>query len=516
MRDILTRSRLVHLATTVALLLPGVAVLQGEAPVGAATSAPGFGAPVEIPGASGSEPTLAISETGKRYASWQVPGQVSTTTNGKDFTSAQTLKPTGGGDVSAAVDAAGAAYIVQFCSSQQELHACLWKSIDGGKTWTEIATIADQNEPIDRPWIDVYPKHATGNGKWDTTKTTVYLEYHTLGPDDLIYATVSTDGGATFSTPQVLSANPGSVSASACNTIPGGVRVDQRNGNAYALWIAGNDAPSNAGTGCNYSQIGPFDRAFVARTKDEGATWKTHLAWHGQFDTSSRIGDNADKIFATIDIDQAGEIYVGMGVRHHDDPAGFVQQCETNNGDCQEKPEQTDLELVASPFHGAHWTPPLVASQEKGSYFFPWLAAGSPGRIDAFYYYSTTMRPNDPKSVWYPQVSQITHARAKLVKSGGKKKAVWVGTPRITEVRIGSKPNHVGGICTFGIFCSAVPNANRDLADVEEIHLDPAGGANIVWTDDYKKGAHINFVCQDSGPSLIKGKPAIRGCYKGR
>ncbi|MEA2476041.1 MAG: hypothetical protein QOC87_240, partial [Actinomycetota bacterium] len=383
-------------------------------------------------------------------------------------------------------------------------------------TWTEVATIADSNEPIDRPWIDVYPKHATGNGKWDTAKTTVYLEYHTLGADDLIYTTVSTDGGATFSTPQVMSTNPNTVSASACNTIPGGVRVDQRNGNAYALWIAGNDAPSNAGTGCNYSQIGPFDRAFVARTKDQGTTWVTHLAWHGQFDTTSRVGDNADKIFATIDIDQAGEIYVGMGVRHNDDPAGYVQQCESNAGTCQEKPQQTDLELVASPFHGAHWTPPLIASQAKGSYFFPWLAAGSPGIVDAFYYYSSTLRPNDPKSVWYPQISRITNAKAKLVMSGGKKKAVWAGTPKITEVRIGTKPNHVGGICTFGIFCSAIPNANRDLADVEEIHFDPAGGANIVWTDDYKKGAHINFVCQSSGPSAYKGKPAIKGCYRGR
>jgi hypothetical protein len=504
--------RIVTVASSLAILIPVALVTAGSQNAAAAGSAPGFATPVEIPGASGTEPTLAIDNSGKRYVSWQVPGAVSSTLDGKKFATAQTLQPSGGGDVTLAVDAAGAAYDVQFCGSQQELHACLWKSTDGGKTWTQTATIADQNEPIDRPWIDVYPKHA--KGKWDPAKTTVYLEYHTLGPDDLIYTTVSNDGGTTFSTPTVMSTNPNTVSASACNTIPGGVRVDQRNGNAYALWIAGNDAPSNAGTGCNYSQIGPFDRAFVARTKDKGATWKTHQAWQGQFDETTRVGDNADKIFATIDIDQAGEIYVGMGVRHHDDPAGFVAQCESNAGTCSETPQQTDLEIVASPFHGAHWTPPFIASKQKGSYFFPYLAAGSRGIVDAFYYYSSTMKPNDPKSVWYPQLSRITNAAAKLVKSGGKTKAVWVGKPQVTQVRVGSSANHVGGICTFGIFCSAIPNANRNLADIEEVHLDPSGAANIVYTDDNDKAAHINFACQISGPSAYKGHPAIKGCYK--
>ena len=34
-----------------------------------------------------------------------------------------------------------------------------------------------------------------------------------------------------------------------------------------------------------------------------------------------------------------------------------------------------------------------------------------------------------------------------------------------------------GGICTYGLFCLAVPGSNRSLADVFEVHLDPAGGA---------------------------------------
>jgi len=80
-------------------------------------------------------------------------------------------------------------------------------------------------------------------------------------------------------------------------------------------------------------------------------------------------------------------------------------------------------------------------------------------------------------------------------------------------------PNHVhgngttgGGICTYGTFCLAVPGSNRGLADVFEIHLDPAGGANIAWTSD-NGGNHIGFACQNSGQSGIAGAPDLNGCY---
>ena len=74
-------------------------------------------------------------------------------------------------------------------------------------------------------------------------------------------------------------------------------------------------------------------------------------------------------------------------------------------------------------------------------------------------------------------------------------------------------PVHVGGICSFGIFCSAVPNANRSLADAIAIAVDPAGGANAVWTNDAGKKRQIEFACQDSGASAFSGQPNLDGCY---
>jgi hypothetical protein len=75
---------------------------------------------------------------------------------------------------------------------------------------------------------------------------------------------------------------------------------------------------------------------------------------------------------------------------------------------------------------------------------------------------------------------------------------------------------HVGGICSFGIFCSAVPNANRSLADSIAIALDPAGGANGTWTNDASGTRQIDFACQSSGASAFAGAKALSGCYAGK
>src|SRR5207237_3489029 len=135
-----------------------------------------------------------------------------------------------------------------------------------------------------------------------------HLEYHTLPPDDLGYGTVSTDVGNTFSAPHVIASDTNAADPSICNTIPGGITVDQQTGAVYALWLSGNDVESNVHTGCNYSQIGPFNKAWVSTSTDGGATWTSHLAWQGAFDATTKIGDNADKIFSTITVDSSHHV----------------------------------------------------------------------------------------------------------------------------------------------------------------------------------------------------------------
>jgi hypothetical protein len=460
-----------------------------------------------LPGSGdGNEPSMAISTTGVRYASWQSPGEFAVSSDGFTWTNTGSPDPGAIGDVTNAVDASGAVYNGQICGLPAILHTCIYRSTDGTQTWPQQTIAADSNPGAsDRPWIDVYP-HAT-SGTWNPDNTTVYLEYHTFSPDDMVYVTKSTDGGKTFGPPMNVTNDPNALSSSTCNTVPSGVSVDQ-NGTVYVLWLSGNDVTANLASGCNYSQLGPFDKAWVSVSSDGGTTWHAYQAWQGKYNPSTQQGDNADKIFGTIGVDQAGQVHVLLPVRAHDDPVGFATDCETNPN-CQETPEPTNLLLVSSPDQGQHWTSPFSVTTGTGSNFFPWVAAGGGGRIDGIYYSSSTTRPNDPSSVWYANFAAITGANATL--SGGR--AVYTTTPRVTYKRLDLNPVHIGGICTFGIFCSVVPNANRNLADSIAIALDPAGGANAVWTNDNVSPEQIEFACQSGGPSATTGQP-LSGCYQ--
>ena len=521
------------------------------APLASAQTDPGFAAPVTMPGsAGGNEPSLAISTAGVRYVSWQAPGTFASSPDGHTFTALGQPDSGSLGDVTNAVDAAGAVYNAQICGAPEALHTCVYKSTDGGHTWTSHRLADEHPGASDRPWIDVYPKKASGS--WDTNKTRVYLEFHTFSPDDLVYVTVSDDGGKTFSAPHVIETDTAAASSSYCNTIPGGVQV-AANGDVYALWLSGNDPVANA-NGCNYSQLGPFNKAWVSVSTDGGTTWSSHLAWQGAYDPSTHVGDNADKIFPALAVDAAEQVHVVLPVRHNDDPVGFVAQCEagtsvpgvpslpvpplpapptvplpplpalppvpglpglfaTDDSACSETPQRTDLYLVTSPDKGAHWTSPLMLNRFAGSYFFPWAAGGAAGTVDVAYYRSDTLKPNDPSSRWGIGFSQVVGAKAVTDAAGTH----YVSTPSVTEQLLDPNPVHVGGICSFGIFCSVVPQSNRDLADSIAIALDPDGGANVVWTNDAKKTdssgkavSEVDFACQDSGRSAASGE--VDGC----
>jgi len=473
----------------------------------AAGAAPEFHSPVTLPGSTdGNEPSLAISPRGVRYASWQSPGEFASSRDGVHFTNLGSPDSSALGDVTNAVDASGALYNAQICGGATILHTCLYRSLDGGHTWPQQTVAADSHPGAsDRPWIDVFPHQRAGG--WNPALTTVYLEYHTFSPEDLAYVTVSRDGGKTFSAPILIETGTNAVTDSGCNTIPSGVVVDDGGGIVYALWLSGNDVAANLTSGCNYSQLGPFNKAWVSSSSDGGVTWEAHLAWKGAFDPATKIGDNADKIFGTIAVDRSGQIHVALAVRKSDDPTGYVASCETGST-CQEAPEPTDLLLVTSPDHGRHWTKPFVV-RHGGSTFFPWSAGGSAGVVDTDYYKSTTLRPNDSASVWAAGYTRITGASAVVDATG----IHYVQTPSVAS-RTLEDPIHNGGICTFGIFCSVVPNANRDLADSIAIALDPAGGANAVWTNDASGTSRIDFSCQNSGPSAYAGKPALTRCFR--
>jgi hypothetical protein len=473
----------------------------------------GFHRPVTLPHSQGgTEPSIAISAGGLRYPSWQVPGQFAVSRDGVHFTQ-RGLDPipdqTASGDVSNALDRAGAIYNGQICGNvSNELHACVYRSVNGGRTWRETQ-IADNNPGAsDRPWIAVY---SDPRAPRDPDRDTVYLEYHTFSPDDLTYITVSHDGGASFGVPVALPETIASANGSACNTYPGGVVVDQRTGVAYAVWNSGNDAFANTTSGCNYTSLGPFTKAWVATSTDHGTSWTAHLAWQGRYDPTTHVGDDNDMGFVSIAVDRSHQVHVLMAVRQHNDPVEYTGQCAANPG-CQQSPQATDIELVTSPDQGAHWTRAVDLSTHHGSYFFPYAVAGSAGRVGVDYYVTRSERPNDPRAVWYVGLSEVHGAVARVLRG----RASYVRPPRIVvEEHIDPHAVHRGGICTLGIFCPVVPNSNRNLADNIALALTPAGGVEAAWTNDFnpKATTRVDYACQQTGVSLYSDHAALRACY---
>src|SRR2546430_17223063 len=189
--------RRVPLLTLSVFLLIGLQASE----LGASPATPGFHAAVQMPNSTGgTEPSLAVSNDGIRYVSWQVPGKFAGSADGVNFAALATPDTGAPGDVTTAVSYSGALYNGQICGGGTILHSCIYRSLDGGNHLTAQNTLAAMNAGAsDRPWIDVYPrKNATPTAS-NPDKDTVYLEYHTFSPDDFVYVTVSNDGGKKLS-----------------------------------------------------------------------------------------------------------------------------------------------------------------------------------------------------------------------------------------------------------------------------------------------------------------------------
>src|SRR5882762_4395481 len=143
--------------------------------LGASPATPGFHAAVQMPNSTGgTEPSLAVSNDGIRYVSWQAPGKFAGSADGVNFGTLATPDAGAGGDVTNAVSYSGALYNGQICGGATELHSCIYRSVHGAKQCTAQNSLAG-NHPgaSDRPWIDVYPKKKSTAAASNPDKDTV-------------------------------------------------------------------------------------------------------------------------------------------------------------------------------------------------------------------------------------------------------------------------------------------------------------------------------------------------------
>ena len=356
------------------------------------------------------------------------------------------------------------------------LQTHLFFSDDRGAHWTGNQIAAANPSFIDRPWLAVYPSNITAQ------KDQVYISYHDFSVSQ-IWVAASNDGGQTFGqSVDVLAQNGLAFANSFCNTVPSDIEVDPETGEVYVQWITA-DPVANTTGGCNVTQVENFHQVWVAHSLPATGVgpgtattvWDAHQVFDGGPNT------NTDEIFATLAVDDSGRTGV----------AGNVYSVFTDN---IKGATVFDIWFSHSSNRAMTWSVPVRVNSDRGTHYFPWIAAGTTGRVDFIWLNSPDYTPTDPEaSPWYVTFAQTTNGTDP--------------SPKFNQTSASSGVMHVGGICTNGIFCS-LNDGNRDLADSISIAIDRGGSAALAWTDQ-GKGLHgptqITYGCVTAQQSAIVG-----------
>ena len=443
------------------------------------------------------EPSVAVDRSdGTVYVAWQASGSHVARSDDGGRTFLQTAFPSGDvGDVAIRVGGptpctaatsncspgTHRVYVSSIELTPLALQTRLAFSDDRGAHWTVNSLAAFNPSFIDRPWLAVYASQVSAN------QDQVYIAYHDFSASQINVA-ASNDGGNLFGpSVDVLATNGMAFLNSFCNTVPSGIEVDPETGEVYVQWITA-DPVANTTQGCNITQIENFHQVWMAHSPPAtlgGLTvWDAHLIFNGPSNT------NTDDIFATLAVDdsdspgQHGNVY-----------SVFADNLNTIKGTAV-----FDIWFTHSSDKGTSWAIPVKVNTDAGTHFFPWIAAGSTGRVDFIWLGTPDLNPSDAAlSPWTVNFAQTTSGTS--------------GTPKFNQTTV-SNVMHVGGICTSGIFCS-VTGGNRDLADSISISIDRGGSASLVWTDQgsiLHGPTHITYGCVSAGQSAIVGADRGLSC----
>jgi hypothetical protein len=432
-------------------------------------------------------------------------------------------KPTtcvGGGDSDLFLDSGNALY---FSDLQGLTNISNSMSTDGGTTWTTNCAGAP-NTPDDRMWFAGTGSSAHGN-------LTLYQDYDvvagsaTTGGGNALAETVSTDG--THFLP-VVNTNPGSdcvgVAVNDCVTgnegISGNQVVDPTTGNVF---IAHTTTEGSGGTpGVRVAE------GKITAGPPATATWSESPNLDGPLcpgsaptsdgslscaDSSGNPEEIAGENFASIARDSAGYLYVTF-------TAGPLDHNSSDpNFGALTAPEQIyvvhSLEpaTMADPSKVTWSTPQRITGSgiSAGTNTFPWIAAGSDGRVDVAYYHAAeTSEPGTCASgsgtctlygagsltnaEWSVQISQSINAHTV--------------TPSYTNASVSEAYVKHGQICTNGIGCTT--GGDRSLGDFLQVSIDNQGAALVSYvfdtsadTSDGENAGPEVISRQISGPSLL-------------
>ncbi|HEY3216276.1 MAG TPA: FlgD immunoglobulin-like domain containing protein [Candidatus Eisenbacteria bacterium] len=256
----------------------------------------------------------------------------------------------------------------------------------------------------------------------------VYLMYRAPIPGDALLVQKSTDHGANYGT---------AVLVSPTGTTPGYIDVDHTDGTVYVAHMSG-------------------VALLVSRSTDGGATWTSHTA-----DNSTSHGN----LFDTVKVGDDGAVYV----------------CWSDG---------QSVYLAHSSDHAATWSPAVkVSGDESPIAIFPWLEAGSAGRV-AVVWYGSNVASNTNATDWRCWAAVTTDARA--------------ASPTFYLSEVGGHVIHASNLSLSGLTIPVVDEEpNRNLCDYFQVAIDPLGACVVAFTDDHNDFDGQTYTARQlGGPSL--------------
>jgi hypothetical protein len=409
---------------------------------------------------AGGEPSIATDPQGDVFVAGPqgIPSGVSghpgtglwiSRNDGNSFANGEFLgSDIGGGDDDVIYDA-GAVYTADLEAIASEV--C--KSTDRGQTFTGVGPVPDaagcttinagQVGPSDdRPWLTADP----------TDAQRLYVTYHEFVSAQPIAFRTDNGGADDFANACGPIVSDPTIEANVPTDITGGTLVARpvtdKLGNLYVLFTTTTQQENAAAAAAGYPS-GTFSQLYLAVSHDHCQSFTDYTVFDG-----SKLGTNTVQfgdIFNDLAIDGAGNLYaVGAGA------VGTTPF-----------PTSTNIYLLKSTDHGAHWSSPLLVDQTNAAHMLPAAVAGPVAGQLAIGYFRTTNGITDPNSLsgqWTYSTAETTNATA--------------ATPSFTyrDVNPGFNYHH-GQICNAGVLCGATPNgpSDRSLLDFTSAALDSHG-----------------------------------------
>jgi hypothetical protein len=429
----------------------------------------------------------------------------------------------GGGDSDLYVDPGNALY---FSDLQGLTNISNSVSTDGGTSWSSNCAGAPFNSPDDRMWFAATGSLAAGN-------LNLYQDFDQVGT-----STSPSNGGGNQLVEEVthdgtnfqpvVNSNPSSCPGTAVNCvtdnegISGNQVVDPATGIVYIAHTTNEGSSGTPGVRVSAGQVN-------LTASPPSATWTDSPNLDASLcpdpsctDSNGFPEELAGENFATIARDSAGYLYVTFtaGPLNHDYTCNSSGVCSSNdpNAGALTAPEQIyvvhSMAPAGSDPAAIQWSKPQAitgSGASAGTNTFPWITAGSDGRVAVAWYHTNEVSeqgpcPNSSGTCTLYGASSLSNAEWSVQM--GQSLNAHDPSPTYPTANVSEGYVKQGSICTNGLGCST--GGDRSLGDFLQIGTDNQGAALVSYVFDTSadtsggENAGPEVISrQISGPSLL-------------